>query len=414
VNVWLVNQYALPPSQSGGTRHYSLAHALASRGIHLEIFASTRNYLTGLPVGAPGPAQWDGVAFTLLEPGAGSAVGRRSGRLAGMLGFRRAFRRAVAGRRDDPVVIVGSSPSPIGAWGASVEARRRRVPFVLEVRDLWPKTLVEVGGYPRWHPAVLLFAALERALYRRAAHVVTLLPRAEAHIVAVRGGLVPVTWIPNGVDLRLVRTRPGPAARPDLAERAFVVMYAGAHGPANALDAVLDTAAVLERGRPGRFRFVLVGDGHDKPRLRRRAEREGLQSVTFLDPVPKAEVYDLLAGADVLIVNMNPGMLYRAGISFNKLYDYLAVGRPIVSGSDAADDPVAAADAGLTVPANDAEALAAGLERVAGLSPAERAAMGARGRAFVQEHHDIDRLAERYAAVLRSVAAGGPSVRVSP
>ena len=99
----------------------------------------------------------------------------------------------------------------------------------------------------------------------------------------------------------------------------FVVLYAGAHGPANALDGVLDAAGRLQRRRPGGFRFVLVGDGHDKPRLRTRAESEGLGSVVFLDPVPKAEVYGLMAGADALIVNMNRGNLYRFGISFNKL-----------------------------------------------------------------------------------------------
>jgi glycosyltransferase involved in cell wall biosynthesis len=205
---------------------------------------------------------------------------------------------------------------------------------------------------------------------------------------------------------------PPPAARPGgAAEGEFVVMYAGAHGPANALDAILDAAARLERRQPGRFRFVLVGDGHDKPRLERRAEREGLDSVVFLQPVPKAEIYALLAGADALVVNMNPGALYQTGISFNKLYDYLAVARPIVAGSDAADDPVALAGAGLTVPANDGDALAAGLEQVASLSPGEREALGARGRAFVQEHHDIDRLAEEYAAVLRSLVEPRSSLR---
>jgi glycosyltransferase involved in cell wall biosynthesis len=180
-------------------------------------------------------------------------------------------------------------------------------------------------------------------------------------------------------------------------------MYAGAHGPANALDAVLDAAGTLERRQPGRFRFLFVGDGHDKPRLQSRAAAEGLHQVRFLDPVPKAEIYDLMAHADALVVNMNRGNLYRFGISFNKLYDYLAVGRPVVSGTDAANDPIAEAGAGITVPANDPGALATALEQLAAATPAERAAMGARGRAFVAEHHDIERLAERFDEVLHAV-----------
>ena len=399
VKVWIVNQYALPPSASGGTRHYSLARALQPRGIEVEIFCSTRNYLTGNPIAHPGTRDCAGVTFTFVDAGRGPTVGRRSGRLAAMLGFARGFRRAAHGRSDRVEVIVGSTPSPIGAWAASSEARRRRIPFVLEVRDLWPRTLLDVGRLPAWHPAVWLFGSLEGALYRRADRIVTLLPLAERHIRTVFPGAAPVTWVPNGVDLSLVPPATEPPAR---ADGDFVVLYAGAHGPANALDAVLDAAGRLQRRRPGGFRFVLVGDGHDKPRLRTRAEAEGLGSVVFLDPVPKAEVYGLMAGADALIVNMNRGNLYRFGISFNKLYDYLAVGRPIVSGTDAANDPVAEAGAGITVPANDPEALAAALERLSAAPAAERAAMGARGRAFVEARHDIERLAARFEEVLRA------------
>jgi glycosyltransferase involved in cell wall biosynthesis len=345
------------------------------------------------------------VTFTFVDTGAARAVGRRAGRLATMLGFARGFRRAVRGRSDGPDVIVGSTPSPIGAWAAAREARRRRVPFVLEVRDLWPRTLLDVGGLPRWHPAVWVFARLERALYRRADRIVTLLPLAEQHIRAVHPEAAPVVWIPNGVDLRLV-----PAAAPTPEPRAhgtFTVLYAGAHGPANALDAVLDAAALLQRRQPGCFRFLLVGDGHDKPRLEARAAAEGLHHVRFQNPVPKAEIYDHMARADALVVNMNRGNLYRFGISFNKLYDYLAVGRPVVSGTDAANDPVAEAGAGITVAANDPVALADALERLAAATPVERAAMGARGRAFVAEHHDIEGLAARFDEVLHSAGRAG-------
>ena len=403
MRVWLVNQYAIPPSESGGTRHYSLARALQPHGIEMEIFASTRNYLTGATIAPPGSMTEGGVRFTFVDTGRSAVVGRRSGRVAAMMAFWRGFRRVARDRGESPAVIVGSTPSPFAAWGACTEAARRGVPFVLEIRDLWPQTLIDLGSYPRWHPGVLLFGAMERALYRRAAHIVSLLPRADRHIAAVVGRAPAVTWIPNGIDLRLAKeVRPAPHAgeEPD-ADAAFVVMYAGAHGPANALDAVLDAAALLEQRQPGRFRMRFIGDGHDKARLQARARAQGLSSVCFDDPVPKAKVYQLLAGADALIVNMNRGALYQSGISFNKIYDYLSVGRPIIFGTDAVNNPVAEAAAGVTVPANDPEALAGGIEAVARISLAEREAIGARARAFVETHHDIEVLAERFAAVLR-------------
>jgi glycosyltransferase involved in cell wall biosynthesis len=415
VRVWIVNQYAIPPSQSGATRHFSLARALRSRGIEVEIFSSTRNYLTGAKIADPGNIRCAGVDFTLVDSGSTPVVGRRTGRLAAMFGFCRAFRKAVRLRANGPDVIVGSAPSLIAAWGACAEARQRGIPFVLEIRDLWPLTLIDVGRHSRWHPGVLLFGALERALYRRADHIVTLLPHAASHIAKVCARPARITWIPNGVDLDLARHARSDTHGPGIAAQdgAFVMMYAGAHGPANALDAIIDAAALLERRQRGRFQFVFIGDGHDKTRLQRRVEAERLESVVFLDPVPKAEVYELLSSADGLVVNMNRGNLYQSGISFNKLYDYLAVGRPIVFGTDAINNPVAEAGAGVTVPPNDAGALAAAVERVASLSPAEREAIGTRARAFVEEHYDIERLAERFACVLRSVSVGQPAVKVS-
>jgi glycosyltransferase involved in cell wall biosynthesis len=406
VKVWLVNQYATPASHSGGTRHHSLARALRPLGIELEIFCSTRNYLTGATIADAGTTERDGVTFTFVDTGDAAAVGRRSGRLATMFGFRRGFLRAARGRAEDPQVIVGSTPSLIGAWGAWEEAKRRAVPFVLEIRDLWPQTLVDVGGYSRWHPGVLAFGVLERALYQRARHIITLLPQAASHIRARSARAPSITWIPNGVDLDLTTRSPAAVRGGEAGARngAFVVMYAGAHGPANALDAILDAAAMLERRQPGRFRFELIGDGHDKPRLRQRAKAERFDSVVFRDAVPKAEVYPLLENADALIANMNAGALYRSGISLNKLYDYLAVGRPVVFGADVANNPVVEADAGITVPPNDAGALALAVERLAALSPAEREAIGARGRAYVESHHDVARLAARFADVVRAAA----------
>jgi glycosyltransferase involved in cell wall biosynthesis len=414
VRAWIVNQYALPPSQSGGTRHYSLARALQAHGIVAEIFCSSRNYLSGARVADAGTAREDGVDFTFLDTGGGPVVGRRSSRFAAMIGFRRSFRQAARRRIEAPDVIIGSSPSLIGAEVALEEARRRAVPFVLEVRDLWPLTLVEVGGLSHWHPAVLLFGWLERRLYRQADHIVTLLPNAAEHIARRCPGGGPVTWIPNGIDLRLVgdptRAPRRPALWPD--DGAFTLMYAGAHGLANALDPVLDATAVLERRHPGRFRLVLVGDGHEKVRLRQRAERERLP-IVFLDPVPKAEVYRLLARADALVMNIPAIGLYQAGTSPNKLFDYLAAGRPVLAGTSGADDLVARAGAGISVAGNDPAALAQAAERLAALPPAEREAMGARARAFVEANHDIERLAERYAVVLRSLVTERTPVRVS-
>ena len=141
-------------------------------------------------------------------------------------------------RRPRPDVIVGSSPPLFAAYAAQKLAQRLRVPFVLEVRDLWPQTMIEVGRYTESHPLIKSLSALERYLYRRADHIVTLLPLAGEHMVSHGAHPGRITWIPNGVALLPLTNQPEWEG-----SRNFVALYAGAHGPLNALDGVLDAAA---------------------------------------------------------------------------------------------------------------------------------------------------------------------------
>jgi glycosyltransferase involved in cell wall biosynthesis len=123
--------------------------------------------------------------------------------------------------------------------------------------------------------------------------------------------------------------------------------------------------------------------------------------VRFEAPVPKRSISAVMAEADIFIMPLHPGGLFRWGISPNKLFDYMAAARPVVSVVDAAANPVVEADAGLAVPAADAAALAEALKRLLALSPEERWAMGLRGRRYVEAHHDMARLAERFEACLQ-------------
>jgi len=141
---------------------------------------------------------------------------------------------------------------------------------------------------------------------------------------------------------------------------------------------------------------VLVGDGHEKQRLAARVAAEGLDRVVMLPPVPKAQIPALLAEFDIAYIGWQRVPLYRFGIAPNKLMDYMMAGRAVLHSVEAGNDPVAEAGCGLTVPPESAPAVADGLRRLLAASPAERAAMGERGRAFVQAHHTYPVLADRF------------------
>ena len=360
MNLWLVNHYAILPQQAGGTRHYTLARELVKRGHQVTIIASSFDHTTRkelhIPDGAPSRLEVvDGVRFLWLRtpPYEGNSARR--------LWNTAAFARKVLGLRardlgGRPDVVLGSSPHLFAAWAAERLARRHRVPFVLEVRDLWPQSLVDLGSFSEGHPFIRWLEYIERGLYRRARHVITLLPGAKEHIVQKGGHPDRITWIPNGVDLRLLPPPSPPESRDSL-----TFLYAGSHGLANNLDYLLEAIYHARRLRPElSLHFRFVGDGPEKPVLIQRARELGLENVTFEDTVPKYRIFEVLASADAFLVALQDTTLYRWGISLNKLYDYLAMARPIVLAVPELvyNNPVEEACAGLTAPANNHEAYA--------------------------------------------------------
>jgi glycosyltransferase involved in cell wall biosynthesis len=168
-------------------------------------------------------------------------------------------------------------------------------------------------------------------------------------------------------------------------------------GMPNALDTLLDAAALL-RSTP--LQIVLVGSGHEQARLAQRVVAEGLQHVQFLPPIPKAQIPSFLAGVDLAYIGWQRVPIYRFGIAPNKLMDYMMARCAVLHSVAAGNDPVAEAGAGVTVAPEAPDAVAAGLQQMAALPGAERAAMGERGRAFVLAHHTYPVLAQRFIQAL--------------
>jgi len=408
MRVWLINHYAVPPSEPGGTRHYALARELIRKGHDVTIIASSFNHSTGIQISCTHGRlstfeQLGEVPFLLLRV---PAYRGNMARLWNMVVF--AFEvwsgLGTKGMRK-PDIVIGSSLTLLAAFAAERLARRLRVPFVLEIRDLWPQTLINMGMRPH-HPAVVGFGIIERYLYRSADKIITLLPNASEYIVPRGAHSSDITWIPNGVDMELI-----PFPKVPTPHKQFVVMYAGSHGLSDALDSVLDAAAILNKEAPGRFRFRFFGDGPSKRDLRRRVETERIANVVFDDPVPKQKVFSILQDANAFIITAKKTDLYRYGISPNKLHDYMAAARPTVFAGESHNNPIAEASAGITVGPEDPRAIARAVQTLAVMSTDERWAMGLRARRYIEEHHDFTVLARRLELVLQSALGSSDEVQ---
>jgi glycosyltransferase involved in cell wall biosynthesis len=271
---------------------------------------------------------------------------------------------------------------------------------MLEIRDLWPASLVQFAGYSSSSVTVRLLALLERLLYRRASGVVSLLEHGYRHFEKYGVPRERVFFVPNGVDFDLV---PEPLPASTRSDGEFRVAYAGSMGAPNSLDVVLDAAVLLlERGSP--VHFDLYGGGADRDRLERRVAREQIVNTRFHDSVPKNEVYVLMQSADALVISMADSPLYELGTSMNKLWDYMAAARPVVlSGANAT---VSTERAGLVVPPGDATALADAVDELRAMTADDREEMGLRGRAWIEEHQSMEVLAGRLEEAIASVLGG--------
>jgi glycosyltransferase involved in cell wall biosynthesis len=406
MNVLIINQYAYAPFHHGGTRHFMLARELQRHG-HRTLIVSTSFFHksqseTRLAAGEKRRLEdVEGVRFLWVRTPA--YRGNGPGRMRNMISFAWQIAASLALPADFvPDVIYSSSPQLLSSLSAQHLARRLGVPHVFEIRDLWPQTFVDLKTWPSWHPWIRILDLIQRHLYRRADHVITTLPDAAEYIIRHGGRKEAITWITNGIDVANL-SAPSPQ-RP--APRPFVLMHAGVHTRSTGLDQALDAAAILKRqGLGDDIRLVLLGDGPDKDRHRRRAARENLTNVEFLDPVPRREVQDHLAGADGFLLLRAPSPVHRWGISPHKLADYFAAGRPVVFCVDSPWNPVQNVGAGVTAECGRAESLAAAIAELAETGTSGRQIMADRGRAYLMQDMDITILGERLNSVLTSVAS---------
>jgi glycosyltransferase involved in cell wall biosynthesis len=302
-----------------------------------------------------------------------------------------------------PDVIYASSPPLLPMFSAWLVSRFRGVPLVLEVRDLWPASLVELS-VPAASPMVGAMSRLERFLYDRSALIVTLTEGIRRNIIergwrpekihTIRYGVSAERFFPDQATANRVRAKEG-------WEGLKIVLYLGAHGLANNLDVILRAADRL-RGRAD-IRFVLVGDGLEKQRLIGLAADLKLNNLVFRDPISARDAAGYINAADLCVATLQDTPLFRSAIP-SKLIEYMACGKAVVVGiRGEAETIVEKAGAGLVFSPSDDAQLAGWVETLID-APDRRAAMGRSGCAEVREHFSLEQNQEALRALLVKVA----------
>jgi glycosyltransferase involved in cell wall biosynthesis len=404
----IVNHYALPPGASGGpTRHLGIAKALVAEGHEVVIHASVYDHYTRRDHRERSSSREvieviEGVTYVWWST---PAYGSTALRVRNMASF--AASVGMRGAHLDlprPDVVIGSSPHLLAGPAARRLARAHGVPFVFEVRDLWPQTFVDMGELGRWNPLTLALRQIECSMYRSADRVITALPASIDYLVAHGAAREKVVHIPNGVEL--AGSDPTPRVRPGGAP--FTIVYAGTIGHANNLEVAVTAADELRARGRNDIVIRLVGAGPERGRIARMIEQRPGAGIRLDPAVPSNEVPTVLAEADACLLVLRPSPVFGWGVSPTKLFDYLAAARPVVAAVSAPDTIVGPAGAGLWVEAGQPARLADAIEELADAPVEELAAMGKRGRHYVEQQHGFSSLAQELLTVLEGCLAGTP------
>lgn len=399
MQILLIHQAFTTLDEPGGTRHHELARYFASQGHRLTVITSPISYLTGKS--GSGKVAWcekqhDGAEITILRAYTYPALHRSFAfRLVSFFSFM--FSSFVIGLGVKNIDLVwGTTPAIFQAVTAWALARLKRVPYLLEVRDLWPAFAIAVGVL---HNPILirLSEGLERFLYRHADLVVVNSPAYMQHVQA--RGASRVELVPNGTDTSMFDPHlDGNAFRQSHGlEAQFVALYAGAHGLSNDLGVVLEAAKELLPRKD--IKIVLLGDGKDKPLLQAQASQDGLENVLFVPPIPKVEMPSALAAADACLAILKPVEMYKTTYP-NKVFDYMAAGRPVILAIDGViREVIETAGGGIPVPPGDPHSLAQAIIRLAD-DPELAKHMGHQARLYVETHFERVILAEKMMQIM--------------
>ena len=399
-SVWIIKQYGSTPSLPGGCRQYDIAKHLAEQGLSVTYILSSFHHMLHQEVqhGGNGPVRIersDGISVVWIKS---PPYARNDWRRVYNL-FDFSLRLYLAGKKlptqrkgiKRPDAILAFNLPLLTPLVAYRLARFFNAKFFLEVGDIWPQTLIDMGKLPERGIIVQLLKLLERHLYQKAEKVITPLPHVTDYLDR-KGFQGKGVWIGSSIEIEQF---PPPALAEEQHAGDLRLMYLGAHGPANGLDRIIETFRILQEKNYHNIKLELIGEGSEKATLQAIARDYGLRNVEFKEAIPKNKVPLVAKKADAFLFSLQDLAVFQYGINPNKLVDYLCCGKPIVFASMITDNLVTKLGCGLATTKGTPEDIADKIIQLSQMTPEERFIMGKKGRLYVEQYFDSTKLTKR-------------------
>ena len=409
MHILFLSHYFVPENNAPAARVHSLAREWTREGHRVTVITSAPNVPTGVVYegyrNRLRQQEWiDGIRTVRVWTYLAANRGRL---LRGFNFFSYLVTAGVAGAllRPRADVVIATSPQFFAGCAGVPVSRAHGAPFVLEIRDIWPASIMAVGALKEGR-VIHALEKLERALYDAADHIVAVGAGYRQHILEQGVPDAKVEVVTNGVDSDLFVPRaPDEALRASLGLNGkYVLTYAGTVGMAHGLDVVLRAGHRLRESGRDDIVLLVVGDGARRAELEQAVRDQGLRNVVFTGMVGRAQLPAYLASSDACLVHMRDEALFSTVLP-SKIFEDAAMEKPIIAGLLGEGSAIIeAADCGIVFPPGDDAALAAAVVRLAD-DPEEGRRLGRNGRRFVLEHYERRSLAHDYLAILERVRA---------
>jgi glycosyltransferase involved in cell wall biosynthesis len=394
--VWYISKYATPLKYGFASRHFYLAREFNRLGYRTVVISSDSNHLAKVPEFDSRFTHEciDGIDTwwirTLRYEGSGSIR-----RMLSWLDFEMGLLLMPKQGLPRPDVVIASSLSLFTVLSGYWLKRRFGCKLIFEVRDIWPLTIIEEGGFNPRNPAVRVLAWVEKFGYLHADVIVGTMPNLAEHVRSVCATTAECHCVPFGYDPELYdKPQPLPEGYADryIPKGKFIVGYAGSIGITNALEPLLGCARAMEAD--DRVHFLLLGEGGLLEDYKRQTA--DLKNVTFAPRVDRTQVQSVLEHCQVLYFSVKDSKVWRYGMSLNKLIDYMLSAKPIVASYSGYPSMVNEADCGVFVPADDVAALVTAIGEMQEKTDEERAVIGKRGKDWLIENRPYAMVAREY------------------
>lgn len=395
MNIWCISKYASVPNYGPGARLFYLTKEFIKLGHKALLITSDANHLAKFPETKKKynfeniddvPVYW----FKTKKYIKTASMAR----ILSWFDFERLLFLFDRKKLDKPDVVIVSSLSIFSIFFGFYLKKKYKIFLVFEVRDIWPLTMTEEGGFGKWHPLVILIGFIEKFGYKCADLIVGTMPRLDLHVKNILGYerpffCSPLGFNPDDYGEKYNGKNPFDDEFP---KNKIIIGYAGSMGITNALDHFIESIKLLKNEQ--NIHFVLVGGGDLKQDFEERLA--DCKNVTFLPRIEQKKVKYFLNKCDILYLSTKDSKVWEYGQSMNKVVEYMLAAKPIVASYTGFPSMVNEADCGRFIKSTDPIELKNVIEKIAGLSKEQRIGMGQKGKKWIYEHRQYSLLAKKY------------------